>query len=117
MPRYLEKPKGTAFLDDATLRDVSNAICYTKAMNFLDTIANKLKQLVISLKNQFERLKRQVVTRAQGPILASVTVRTIPLGVKYEYVEYIKRYGPPTNGIFDENLLIGLRNELGIVRL
>jgi hypothetical protein len=36
------------------------------------------------------------------------------LGIKYEYVEYIKQYGPPPDGIFNEEKLAAIRIELGI---
>lgn len=84
------------------------------SLNFFSKLSDKLLTMVKSLKKQFDECKNAITTRAKGFILAEVEVKTAPLNVKYEYVEYIKRYGPPTNGIFEEEKLILLRKELGI---
>ncbi len=117
MPQYLKKLPSTAYVTNDTIRAVGNALCYTKAMDFLGNLANKLSELTSSLKQQFEALKNRIVTPARGPVLASITVKPPPIGIKYEYFEYVKRYGPPVNGIFDEGYLELIRRELGIVAI
>jgi hypothetical protein len=69
-----------------------------------------------SLKNQFEELKKQACngTKARGAILAEIDAPVMTIGVKMEYIEYIRRFGPPGNGVFDPCKLEELRCELGI---
>jgi hypothetical protein len=117
MPRYLTRPGSSYYIAETTIDYVGNELCYTKSMDFLDTLSKKLKELTDALKVQFDDLKKRVTVKAQGPVLASVVAKTIPIGVKQEYVLYIKEYGPPVNGKFDENLLQGLRQRLGIVAI
>jgi hypothetical protein len=54
---------------------------------------------------------------ASGFLLASIEAPQMTIGVKYEYIEYIKRYGPPPDGKFDETKLQQLRAELGITTI
>ncbi len=117
MPRFITRPGSTYYLADSTIDHVGNELCYTKSMDFLETLSGKLKELTDALKIQFDDLRKQITVKARGPVLASVVAKTIPVGVKYEYVMYIKEYGPPVNGKFDENLLEGLRRQLGIVAI
>ena len=49
-----------------------------------------------------------------GVLFASVETPVMAIGVKYEYVEYVKRYGPPSTGGFDPVKLQNIRAELGI---
>ena len=85
-----------------------------ESLNFFSKLSEKMLTMVKSLKKQFEECKAQITTKAKGFLLAEVEVKTTPLSVKYEYIEYIKQYGPPENGIFDETKLQKLRDELGI---
>jgi hypothetical protein len=84
------------------------------SLNFFTKLTEKMVIMVKSLKQQFEECRKQITTKAKGFLLAEVEVKTAPLNVKYEYIEYIKRYGPPTNGVFDEDKLKKLRTELGL---
>jgi hypothetical protein len=82
---------------------------------FFSKISDKLLIMVESLKRQFEECRSKCVgTPSQGAILVSVDAPQVTLGVRYEFIEYIKRYGPPVAGIFDENLLNILRQQLGL---
>ena len=51
---------------------------------------------------------------SKGFVLASIDTPQMVLGVSYEFVEYIKRHGPPVNGKFDPARLATIRAELGI---
>jgi hypothetical protein len=84
------------------------------SLNFFSKLSEKMLTMVKSLKKQFEECRAQITSKAKGFLLAEVEVKTTPLSVKYEYIEYIKQYGPPENGIFDETKLQKLRDELGI---
>jgi hypothetical protein len=53
---------------------------------------------------------------SKGFILASIDTPQMVLGVSYEFVEYIKRHGPPVNGKFDQAKLADIRAELGITQ-
>ena len=99
MPKFIRQLGSTAYVNNDTIEIAGNALCYTKSMDFLNRITDKLSALTTALKTQFETLRNQIRTPARGAVLASVTVRTLPLGVKYEYLIYIQQYGPPPDGI------------------
>jgi hypothetical protein len=46
--------------------------------------------------------------------LAKATVSAPPVRPKMEYFIYVKRFGPPQKGIFDEQALNTIREEYGI---
>jgi hypothetical protein len=94
-----------------------DAYCSAKTLSFFDILSDKLVLLAESINDQFEYLKKNIYVPAEGAVLASIIMKPPPIGVKYEFIEYIKRYGPPTDGIFDQGLLQGLRAELGIVTI
>jgi len=86
------------------------------SLEFFEVLSDKLAIMVTSLKTQFEECHAAAKPEyAQGFVLVSIDVPNSTLGVKLEYVEYIKRYGPPTNGIFDQGKLALLRSELGLI--
>lgn len=83
---------------------------------FFAKMSDKLLDMVTSLQEQFEELKKcQNSTVAQGAMLAEIDTPEMVLGVGQEYLEYIKRHGPPCEGIFDKHLLSMIRAQLGIV--
>ena len=109
MPRYLiSSARGCA------VQCTSNDVKCASAINFLDILSNKLLDMTKSLQTQFEECTKSPGVQSAGFIIASVDVPKMTLGVKYEYVVYIQRYGPPSDGIFDEAILVKLRTELGI---
>lgn len=89
--------------------------CCPSTTRFFQNITDKLLKMTQSLKTQFEELKKNACgQKARGAILAEVDAPKMTLGVKTEYIEYIRRFGPPDNGVFDECKLEDLRKELGI---
>lgn len=95
--------------------DFCNAICSAKSLEFFDKLSKKLVLVSEALQEQFNELKKAAYARVSGgPVIASIDAPDVPLGVKYEYIEYIKRYGPPAKGEFNPTLLFGIRLELGI---
>ncbi len=80
---------------------------------FLSTLADKLKAMVISLQAQFEQLQNRVATRGEGAILAGIA-SSAQVNVRVQYVIYIQRYGPPVNGVFDQELLDEIIREYNI---
>ena len=86
------------------------------SVNFLEKLSNKLMDMTKSLQEQFAELVRPPPsTGADGGVyIAKIDTPVMVIGVKYEYVLYIQRYGPPSDGIFDETILSELRTELGI---
>ena len=65
-----------------------------------------------SLKEQFEELREnQGPIATKGILLVNIEVAA-DVVFKYEYVIYVQRYGPPTNGIFDSVYLDLIRAEL-----
>jgi len=116
MPRYLTRPGNIAYVCNSSA-DMCDAYCSAKTLSFFDILSDKLVLLAESINDQFEYLKKNIYVPAEGAVLASIIMKPPPIGVKYEFIEYIKRYGPPTDGIFDQGLLQGLRSELGIVTI
>lgn len=80
---------------------------------FLTTLADKLKAMVESLQKQFEELRNKAVSYGEGAILASVE-SSASVGVRIEYIIYIQRFGPPLDGVFDNDLLNELRREYNL---
>lgn len=81
---------------------------------FFDTLATKLLEMSKAIQQKMDDIRSQVNCQGKGVLLASIDTPTMAISVKYEYIEYIKRYGPPEDGIFDEAKLDILRQELGI---
>ncbi len=82
---------------------------------FFSNLATKLLEMTTAINTRIEDIKKNCGgQRGQGVFLASIEVPKMTLGVKYEYIEYIRRFGPPTDGKFDESKLNDLRIELGI---
>ncbi len=85
------------------------------SVNFLETLSEKLLAMTESLQEQFAEMTRPPPnTKDSGVYIAKIDTPQMVLGIKYEYVLYIQRYGPPDNGIFDETILANLRAELGM---
>jgi hypothetical protein len=106
MPRYIE---GTA----------SKACCPTNQTTCKDTtkffwnLSQKLLDMAEAIDKKIFDLQNKVCSRDSGILFAELEVPKQVVGIKYEYIEYIKRYGPPTDGIFDPVKLEALRIELG----
>ena len=81
--------------------------------NFLNALVNKLHSMAIALKDQFTSLEN-IATHScsRGVVFAEIDAPPIILKVKYEYILYIQRYGPPLDGVFNETYLAELRKEL-----
>lgn len=105
MPVYIVSPTNTLVNTGSTCKDT---------VRFFGTLATKLLDMAESIQQKMESLKHQVCAPSRGFLLAEIEAPRMILGVKYEYIEYIKRFGPPDNGIFDEERLKALREELGI---
>jgi hypothetical protein len=84
---------------------------------FFNKLASKLMDMTQAIEKRIQDMSERCATPQKGFLLASIETPQMVLGVKYEYVEYIKRYGPPVKGKFDEALLEGLRIELGITNM
>lgn len=83
---------------------------------FFSSLATKLLEMTTAINKRIDDIKKNCKSSSGGGgvLLASIDAPQMTLGVKYEYIEYIKRFGPPTDGIFDEKKLEDLRIELGI---
>jgi hypothetical protein len=109
MPRYIE---GTA----------SKACCPTNQTNCKDTtkffwnLSQKLLDMAEAIDKKIYDLENRVCDGPTGTILfAKVDIPKQTVGIKREYIEYIKRYGSPDDGIFDPVKLELLRVEFGII--
>ncbi len=113
MPRFINKNLATINGAIVSGSDLYPALYSAKSVEFFSTLSDKLVGMTESLKRQFEALRLEALGRqAQGPVLASIDAPKMTLGVKYEYIEYINRYGPPADGKFDAALLAAIRQEL-----
>lgn len=91
--------------------------CCPSTTRFFQNITDKLLKMTQSLQTQFDKLKADAscAVKARGTILASIEAPTMKLGVKREFIEYIRRYGPPENGKFNKHKLRELREEFGLI--
>ena len=82
---------------------------------FFNNLAQKLLDMSKAIEKRIDDLSNKVCQpESKGFLIASIDTPSMMLGVKYEYIEYIRRYGPPDKGKFDSVLLEKLRIELGI---
>jgi hypothetical protein len=110
MSRYINK----GLLFNAGSCNSSSDYC-KDTTRFFSNLADKLKKMAIAINDRIDNLKNQTCQRVPGGVIfASVEVPSMTLGVKYEYIEYITRYGPPDDGIFDPVKLEQLKKELNI---
>lgn len=84
---------------------------------FFNKLALKLMDMTQSIEKRIDEISKRCVGPQKGFLLVSIETPAMNLGVKYEYVEYVKRYGPPPKGKFDEALLEAIRIELGIQKV
>lgn len=81
---------------------------------FLGTLADKLMDMVTSLKQQFDDLEANCnkgTHKAAGAILAEISVQG-HIDTKWEYIYYIRIYGPPIDGVFDPVYLDKIRQDI-----
>lgn len=118
MPSYLRFRGGGAVGGSGCvqLNCSSGQIKCMSSVNFLETLSDKLMLMTESLQKQIAELTRppEANNGEGGVYLAKIDTPVMMLGIRYEYVLYIQKYGPPDNGIFDEAILDTLRTELGI---
>lgn len=83
--------------------------------SFFSKLATKLMDMAVTINKRIEKIKSEVKSSSGGGVLlASIETPVMMLGIKVEYMEYIRRYGPPEGGKFDEGKLEIIKNELGI---
>ncbi len=94
----------------------NNSCCCPSTTKFFQELATKLKEMTLSLKEQFSKLQAPMTS---GLVLAEIKNEVEPAGIKMEYVYYIQRYGPPPGGKFDQTLLDLIRAEIraGLITL
>jgi hypothetical protein len=85
---------------------------------FYSRIASKLLTMSETISDRIEEMKKHMCGKSEsGVLLASIEAPVMTIAIKYEYIEYIKQYGPPPEGKFDEDKLIKIRKELGITNV
>jgi hypothetical protein len=83
--------------------------------SFLSKLASKLMDMAIAINTRIENIKKQVNCPSErGVLMASIDAPVMAIAINIEYIEYIKRYGPPEGGKFDTDKLNLIKNELGI---
>jgi hypothetical protein len=83
---------------------------------FFNNLATKLLEMSTALEKKIEDLmnKTCLPPTYNSFYLVEIDTPSLALGVRQEYLEYVKRYGPPCDGIFEEDKLNILRKELNI---
>lgn len=112
MPSYIVVAGRAGYSGDPCCKD--NSIDRNSAI-FFNNLANKLLDMSKAIDARMTELANKACPApSKGFLLASIDTPQMVLGVKYEYVEYIKRHGPPSKGKFDKDKLEAIRIELGI---
>lgn len=109
MPRYIE---GNS-LKGCCPSGGSQLIC-KDTTRFFWNLSQKLLDMAEAIDKKIYDLENKVCSDGRGIFFAKIDAPKQAVGVKMEYLEYIKRYGPPTDGIFDPVKLEALRVELGL---
>ncbi len=112
MPRHITTRAYNMYSASSSLIAANNTP--QSSLEFFNTLSDKLVDMVTSLKKQFEECNKGGGEKAQGAFLAHVDAPKMNIGVKWEYLEYIKRYGPPECGKFCDEKLDRIRIEFGI---
>jgi hypothetical protein len=68
--------------------------------------------LLDRLRIYAEKVYGQIYGDSNGAVLARIDLQNINVDVKMEYFIYIKTYGVPEDGVFNEILLERIRNNL-----
>jgi len=114
MPSYIQISKQIVSSSSTNGNCCCDSIDGNSAI-FFNNLAQKLLDMSKAIEKRISDLSTKVcLPESKGFLIASIETPSMMLGVKYEYVEYIKRYGPPDKGKFDSTLLEKLRTELGI---
>jgi hypothetical protein len=80
-------------------------------------MANKLMEMSVAIEARFDDIRKRCGGAVpSGPtfFFASIETPTMVVSVPIEYTEYIKRFGPPHRGCFDEEKLKFICYSLGI---
>ena len=115
MPSYIVNSLKNCGKNVVAMSCNDNSIDRNSAL-FFNNLATKLLDMSRAIETKMEELRNKVCERPSGRgfLFASIEAPSMVVGVRMEYVEYIKRFGPPVKGKFDENLLNELRIEMGI---
>jgi hypothetical protein len=112
MPNYIVKP---SHYNQNT--GCGDAYCKDSAI-FFNTLATKLLEMTTSIETRIEEIQKNCNNNSigNGIYFVQIEVPSMKIGVKYEYIEYVKRYGPPPPlESFDETKLQQIREELGLI--
>jgi hypothetical protein len=95
---------------------VDNSIDRNSAI-FFTKLADKLLEMSKSIEAKIEEIKKDCHKPAQGGrgfMFASIETPVMNIAVRQEFIEYIRRYGPPPKGKFEPYKLHVIRMELGV---
>ena len=94
---------------------VDNSIDRNSAL-FFTKLADKLLEMSKSVEARIEEIRKNCnkPTASRGFLFASIEVPTMTIAVPQEYLEYIRRHGPPPKGKFEPLKLHLIRIEFGI---
>lgn len=104
----------TTTTTDPTTTSSSSSCCCPSTTTFLSTLVDKLYTMASRLKDQFDALEAKTQRTPQRGIIFAEIDTSVGVSIKYEYVIYIEKYGPPIDGIFDETLLAQIRAEMAV---
>ena len=86
---------------------------------FFSKLASKLLIMSETINERMNEMKKNICNKGEsgGVLLASIEAPVMTISIAFEYIEYIRQYGPPSNGKFDEDKLTKIRKELGITNI
>ncbi len=108
MPRFI----GGSTLNGCCMTGNQISVC-KDTTRFFWNLSQKLLDMAEAIDKKIYDLQNKVCSNGSGILFAKIDAPKQMVGIKVEYMEYIKRYGPPTDGIFDPVKLEELRIELG----
>lgn len=83
--------------------------------SFFSKLATKLMDMAVTINKRIEKIQSEVkCSSGGGVLLASIEAPVMMLAIKVEYMEYVRRYGPPDGGKFDQEKINIIKNDLGI---
>ncbi len=94
---------------------VDNSIDRNSAL-FFTKLADKLLDMSRSIESRIEEIQKNCNKneRVRGFLFASIETPVMAVSVSQEFLEYIRRHGPPIKGVFDPYKLHIIRIQLGI---
>lgn len=83
-------------------------------VDFIGKMTEKLITMIHVIDKRIEDARQENTAPTQVSGFGYAEIPQIKVQIKQEYIVYICKYGPPTDGIFNMTLLNDIREKLGI---